>query len=125
MTSAGVGGQGLAEMDFMIWGDVMTAKRVRPGKKFSMRLLPSSVLESVVVSKKGAPWQLKKAKVKGLKSFAVSRSSATGQLIINGVPESELVNKFPGIEISKASVKPKHLTVEQIHKIVAAMKVAS
>jgi hypothetical protein len=103
----------------------MTERRIAARKKFSMRLLPRSVLGGMIAGKKGAVRRFNKSGVRGLEGFTVSRSATTGQFIINGVPESELVNKFPSIEISKASINPNHLTLEQIRKIVAAMKVAS
>lgn len=93
--------------------------------KFVMRLPPSPIRGSVIVGKKASVRRFKKSGIKGLERFTVSRSGATGQLIINGVPESELVNKFPGVEISKAPIKPNHLTQDQIRRMVAAMKVAS
>lgn len=103
----------------------MAIKKNTVGKKFSMRLLPRSVLGSIVVGKKSSIRRHENSRVRGLDGFTVSQSDTTGQLIINGVPESELVNKFPGIEFAKSSIKPKHLTAEQIRRMVAAMKVAS
>ncbi len=47
----------------------------------------------------------------------------TGVIFINGTPEYDLVETIPGFKPAPCSVKPKHLTEEQINTLVQHMRV--
>lgn len=59
--------------------------------------------------------------------FTVVRSAKTGQLTIKaskGYTVSKYVNKYPDVKIQRSSVKPRHLSAEEIAEMVKSMKVA-
>src|ERR1019366_2739297 len=58
--------------------------------------------------------------VKGLGQFVATKS---GRLVVNGVDEANLVNRYPKIAFAKAPGKPKYLTRNQITTMVRLMKV--
>jgi hypothetical protein len=56
-------------------------------------------------------------------AFVVSRQ-ADGSFTINGVKESKLVNRHPGVQLQEAPGKPAHFTAGQIDSMVKLMKIA-
>ena len=51
------------------------------------------------------------------------RRTADGLFVISGVKETNLVNRFPEVEVQRAAGKPKHLSKDRISAMVRLMKI--
>jgi hypothetical protein len=60
---------------------------------------------------------------KATQSVSISRTN-DGKLIIDGVSQTRLVNKYPGVKVGKTTIKPSHFSEADISEIVKSMKVA-
>jgi hypothetical protein len=60
--------------------------------------------------------------MKGVESYSVTKTKS-GLLKVGGVTENRLVGQFPGARIPKPTTRPKHLTEDQMGKLLQAMRI--